>query len=189
MYRHAVAVSVMFVVVITATMAFINLLYNNFAEKSAIAKKMASAQDISEAEQWLDADAYLQEQQVWAHGSLNCKCLFLQMFQHAAATGGRTLAWHQGAGGPPVNPTIMAGELASGQHDAIGEGKSGSMMEGGQDNPSWGWRCGPWVLTTNWVPSPTAFGAGRACHCRCHHCHYSHLLRIQIPPHWVHPNG
>ena len=111
--------------------------------------------------------------------------LLLQMFQ----TGGRALAWHQGADGPPVNPTIMAGELASGQHDTTGEGKSGTMIEGGPDHPSWGWKCGPWVLTTTWGPSPTAFEAGRVHHHRCHHCHYSHLLRIQIPSHWVHPNG
>ena len=99
---------------------------------------MSSAQDISvtEAEWWLDADAYLQKQQVWAHGSLHCRHILLQMFQHAAATGGRALAGHQGAGGPPVNPTIMAGELASGQHDTTGEGKSDTMMEGGPDHPS-----------------------------------------------------
>ena len=40
-----------------------------------------------EAEWWLDADAYLQEQWQWAHGSLHHEYLCQQMFLHATMTG------------------------------------------------------------------------------------------------------
>ena len=35
---------------------------------------------MQEAEQQLDADAYLHEQQLWTDSSLHCKYLLLQMF-------------------------------------------------------------------------------------------------------------
>ena len=119
---------------------------------------MASTQDISvtEAEWWLDADAYLQEQQVWAHGSCHCKYLLLQMFQHAAATGGRALAWHQGAGGPPVNP----------EDEDVGLECSPQLE--------------PHLQQLLELEELTTVDATIVT---------THLLRIQIPPHIVHPDG
>ena len=48
-----------------------------------------NAQGISvqEVKQQLDANAYLQEQQLYTHSSLHCEYLLLQMFQHAMVTG------------------------------------------------------------------------------------------------------
>ena len=39
-----------------------------------------------EADQWLDTDAYLLEQQLWTHSSLHCEYLLLQMFQPTVAS-------------------------------------------------------------------------------------------------------
>ena len=41
---------------------------------------------VREAEWWLDADAYLDEQQQWAPGRLHHEYLCQQMFSHAAMT-------------------------------------------------------------------------------------------------------
>ena len=62
--------------------------YENQTEKSAAAKRLANMQGISmqEAEQQLHVNAYLQEQQLWTHGSLHHEYLLLQMFQHTAVT-------------------------------------------------------------------------------------------------------
>ena len=46
MYRHVVAVSVMFVAVISVTTGLINLHYNNRTAKSTAAKSLARTQNI-----------------------------------------------------------------------------------------------------------------------------------------------
>ena len=58
-------------------------------QNTATAKRLANTQGISvrEAEQQLDANAYLHKQWWWTHGGLQHEYLFQQMFQHAVLTG------------------------------------------------------------------------------------------------------
>ena len=75
--------------------------YENQTHKTTAAKRLVKAQNnfVREAEWQLDANAYLQEQQQWAHGSLHCKYLYQQMFLHVTATGQseheHTIHWGQ----------------------------------------------------------------------------------------------
>ena len=57
--------------------------------KTAAAKRLVREQDIlvREAEQQLDANAYLGEQWQWVPGRLHHEYLCQQMFLHAIATG------------------------------------------------------------------------------------------------------
>ena len=93
------------------------------------AKRLARTQNVSvrEAEWWLDADAYLQEQRQWAHGKLHCEYLCQQMFLHAAVTGGseHNCAICQGQREPSpkqdvgVEPTAMELVIPNPMHQDI----------------------------------------------------------------------
>ena len=67
--------------------------------KTAMVKRLAKERNIlvREAEQWLDADAYLKEQHQWAQGRLHHEFLIQQMFVHGTATGqskhNHTICW------------------------------------------------------------------------------------------------
>ena len=66
----------------------ISLKYDNFTTKTDSAKGMAGEKGISvrETKRWLDAEAYLEEQQQWSSGRVHQEYLCQMMFHHAAAT-------------------------------------------------------------------------------------------------------
>ena len=109
----------------------INVKYENRTAKAAMAKRLAREKNISvrEAEQWLDANVYLEEQWKWMAGRLHHEYLCQQMFAPAATTGWseHDCAIHWGWRKPSpewdlaVEPTAMELVHPNSTHEDIGD--------------------------------------------------------------------